>query len=154
MLFGFPLQVFSGLASFLISFIASRSKAKMEMEEAKHKRMMELIAASNESASQFMQAEEIKQKDPYFSFTRRILALGLTFGTMVAIFIIPVVFPQVPWIFEVNTSKSLLFGLLGTEDITEFVQVAGIPFVFGEAFTHIVAVITSFYFGNKLGNCT
>ena len=81
MLFGLPLQVFSSIASFLVSFFASRQKAKTEIEEARNKRFMELIAAQSESTARFMEYEQQKQQDPQFSYTRRVLALGLTFGT-------------------------------------------------------------------------
>ena len=151
MLFGIPTAVFSALGSFLMSFLASRAKAKAEIEEAKHKRTLELFAAQNEAAVQFMQGEEQRQQDPYFSFTRRTLALGLTFGTMVAVFLIPVLFPEVPWIYEIQRSTKGFLGI-GARNWTDLVQVFGIPMVFGEVFTHFVGVITAFYFGNRLGN--
>ena len=151
MLFGIPLQVFSALGSFLMSFLASRAKTMAEIEEAKHKRTLELFAAQNEAAVQFMKSEKVKQQDPYFSFTRRILALGVTFGTMVAVFLVPVLFPHVEWIYEIQTRTAGFFGF-GARDITELVTVGGIPILFGEVFTHICAIIASFYFGNRLGS--
>ena len=150
-MFGLPLQVFSMLGSFIVSFLASRAKAKMELEEAKHKRMVEILAAHNKAASTFLKGEEIKQKDPNFSFTRRVLALGVTAGTMIAIFLIPVFFPNTPWIFEVQTVKTTFLNLFGTQTVNELVQVYGVPFILGEAFTHMVAIIISFYFGNRMG---
>ena len=123
----------------------------MELDEAKHKRTMDLLAAQNQASMLFLQGESIKQADPYFSFTRRILALGLTFGTMVAIFMVPVLFPGVPWIFQIESTERIFFGLFGSEKTTELVQAYGIPFILGEAFTHFVAVVTSFYFGSKMG---
>ena len=153
MILGLPLQVLSALGSFFVSFLAARAKSKAEIEAANHRMTMELLAANNESAVNFMKAQaELVKSDPYFSFTRRIIALGITFGTMTAVFLIPALFPHVPWIIEVQTIKSTFLGLFGTSTVNEFIQLNGIPLVLGEAFTHIVAVIASFYFGNRAGS--
>ena len=153
MLFGIPLQVFSGLASFVMSFLASRAKAKMEVEEAKNKRMIELLAAQNESTKAFMECQHgLLKDDPYYAWTRRTLALGIVFGTMVAVFLVPVLFPEVPWIIEVKTLKSTFLGLFGTQTVNELVQLHGIPFFFGEVFSHICVMVAGFYFGHSAGN--
>lgn len=153
MLFGLPLQVFSGIFSFLMSFLASRAKAKMEVEEAKNKRMIELLAAQNEHTKIFMESQAALVKDdPYYAWTRRTLALGIVFGTMVAVFLVPVLFPSVPWIIEVETLKSTFLGLFGTTTVVELVQLHGIPLIFGEVFTHICVIVAGFYFGNGAGN--
>ena len=150
MLFGIPLAVFSSLGSFLMSFLAARFKSRMEIEEAKHKRTLELFAAQNEAAATFMQGEEIKQQDAYFSFTRRTLALGVTFGTMFCLFALPLFWPEVMWIYETTVNNPGFFGI-GASVTTEFVTVAGIPISFGEAFLHFVGMVIAFYFGNRLG---
>ena len=152
MFLGLPLQVFSGLASFVLSFLANRAKSKMELEEAKNKRMIELLAAQNEHAKCFMEAEAVRlEKDPYFAWTRRTLALGVVFGTMVSLFLVPVLFPHVPWIIEVQTLKSTFLGLFGTRTVTELVQLHGIPLIFGEVFSHICMIVISYYFGQNAG---
>ena len=150
MLFGIPLAVFSSLGSFFMSFLAARLKSRMEIEEAKHKRTLELFAAQNEAAVAFMQGEEIKQQDPYFSFTRRTLALGVTFGTMFCLFALPLFWPELQWIYETTVRNQGFFGL-GASTTTEFTQISGIPVSFGEAFLHFVGMVIAFYFGNKLG---
>ena len=150
MLFGIPLAVFSSLGSFLMSFLAARVKSRAEIEEAKHKRTLELFAASNAAAASFMEGEKIKQEDPYFSFTRRTLALGVTFGTMFCLFAIPLLWPEIQWIYEVTVNNPGFFGL-GATSATEFVQVAGIPISYGQAFIHFVGMVIAFYFGNRLG---
>ena len=124
----------------------------MEIEEAKHKRFMELLAAQSEATARFMEQEQVKQQDPQFSYTRRVLALGLTFGTMFAVFLIPVLWPTVPWIVEITTIKSTFLGLFSGTEVNEWIQLYGIPLIFGEAFLHLVAIVTSFYFGNRLGS--
>ena len=58
MLFGIPLAVFSSLGSFLMSFLAARLKSRMEIEEAKHKRTLELFAAQNAATASFMEGEK------------------------------------------------------------------------------------------------
>ena len=152
MLFGLPLQVFSGIASFFMSFSASRAKAKMEVEEAKNKRMIELLAAQNEHAKNFMECQHnLLQADPYYAWTRRTLALGIIFGTMFSLFLVPVLFPEVPWIIEIQTVKSTFLGLFGTNTVNELVQLHGIPFFFGEVFSHICVMVAGFYFGNSSG---
>lgn len=153
MLFGIPLQIFSGLASFIMSFLASRARAKMEVEEAKNKRMIELLAAQNEHTKCFMEGQmSLVKEDPYYAWTRRTLALGIVFGTMVSLFLVPVLFPNVPWIIEVQTLKSTFLGLFGTQTVNELVQLHGIPFFFGEVFSHICVMVAAFYFGNSAGN--
>ena len=152
MLFGIPFQVFSGIASFVMSFLANRAKSKMEIEEAKNRRMIELLAAQNEHTKNFMEGQAtLLKEDPYFAWTRRTLALGIVFGTMVALFLVPVLFPEVPWIIEVKTLKSTFLGLFGTREINELVQLHGIPFFFGEVFSHICIMVAGFYFGHSAG---
>ena len=150
MLFGIPLAVFSSLGSFLMSFLAARLKSRMEIEEAKHKRTLELFAAQNAATAAFMEAEQVKQADPYFSFTRRTLAIGVTFGTMFCLFAIPLFWPEVQWNYQ-HTERTLgIFGI-GAGSYTQFTTVSGIPVSFGEAFIHFVGIIISLYFGNRLG---
>ena len=153
MFLGLPLQVFSGIASFIMSFLATRARTKMELEEAKNKRMIELLAAMNENTKCFMEAENNRlQNDPYFAWTRRTLALGIVFGTMFSLFLVPVLFPEVPWIIEIQTLKSTFLGLFGTRTVTELVQLHGIPLIFGEVFSHICVLICGFYFGSNAGS--
>ena len=152
MFLGLPLQVFSGLASFIMSFLATRAKTKMELEESKNKRIMELLAAQNEHTKCFMEAEAARlEKDPYFAWTRRTQAIGVVFGTMFSLFLVPVLFPEVPWIIEIQTLKSSFLGLFGTSTVTELVQLHGIPLIFGEVFSHICVIVISFYFGSNAG---
>ena len=151
MLFGIPLAVFSALGSFLMSFLAARFKSRMEIEEAKHKRTLELFAAQNAATASFMEAEKVRQEDPYFSFTRRTLALGITFGTMFCLFAIPLFWPEVKWIYETQVQGFSFLGF-GLGSSTQFVQVAGIPVTYGEAFIHFVGMVVAFYFGNRLGS--
>ena len=150
MLFGIPLAIFSSLGSFLMSFLAARAKSRSEIEEAKHKRTLELFAAQNAATAAFIEGEQVKQADPYFSFTRRTLALGLTFGTMFCLFALPLFWPEVKWIYETTVNNPGFFGL-GATSKTEFVTVAGIPVSYGEAFIHFVGMVIAFYFGNRLG---
>ena len=151
MLFGIPLAVFSALGSFLMSFLAARFKSRMEIEEAKHKRTLELFAAQNAATASFMEAEKVRQEDPYFSFTRRTLALGITFGTMFCLFAIPLFWPEVQWIYQTTERTFGIFGI-GAGTYTKFVTVAGIPVPYGEAFIHFVGMVVAFYFGNRLGS--
>ena len=133
-----------------MAFLAARLKSRMEIDEAKHKRTLELFAANNAATAAFMEAEKVKQDDPYFSFTRRTLALGITFGTMFCLFAIPLFWPEIQWIYETTVSNQGFFGL-GASMTTEFTQISGIPVSFGEAFIHFVGIIVSLYFGNRLG---
>ena len=150
MLFGIPLAIFSSLGSFLMSFLAARVKSRMEIEEAKHKRTLELFAANNAATAAFMEGEKVKQEDPQFSFTRRTLALGVTFGTMFCLFALPIFWPELEWIYQVTVNNPGFFGL-GATTTVEFITVAGIPVSYGEAFIHFVGMVIAFYFGNRLG---
>lgn len=151
MLFGLPTQVFSALGSFLMSYMAARSKAKSEMESAERKYTLELLAAQTDNQTKLIQAQnEVLKNDPTFAFTRRILALGLGLGIPAAIFMVAV-FSDVPWIFTYEQIPFQLFGINFGTVVTKFVSVHGVPILFGEAFTHLVAIIISFYFGNSAG---
>ena len=92
------------------------------------------------------------KEDPYYAWTRRTLALGIVFGTMVAVFLVPVLFPEIPWIIEVKTIKSTFLGLFGVQEVNELIQLHGIPFFFGEVFSHICVMVAGFYFGHSAGN--
>ena len=151
MIFGLPTAVWSSLASFVLSFLASREKSRREVEESRHKRTLELFAAQNQAATEFMKGEKIKQRDPHFSFTRRTLALGTVFGTMFALLAMPIFWPEIMWIYETQVKNNGFFGL-GASEVTEFVQVNGVPILFGEAFLHFSGIVISFYFGNKIGS--
>ena len=76
MLLGIPYAVFTGLASFVMSFLASRQKARQEAEDHKTKLMLQLMAAQNKNCNEYMKHQEALLKtDPTFAFTRRTLAL-------------------------------------------------------------------------------
>ena len=151
MLFGLPTQVFSAGFSFLMSYMAARNKAKAEMESAERKYTLELLAAQTGAATQLIEAQNtVLKNDPTFAFTRRILALGVTFSVLAAIFVLPLL-SNTPWIFTYQEIPFELFGINFGTVVEKFVQVHGIPILFGEAFTHLVAIIISFYFGNSAG---
>ena len=151
MLLGLPTAVWSSLASFVLSFLASREKSRREVEEARHKRTLELFAAQNKGSADFIKGEKVKQQDPHFSFTRRTLALGTVFGTMFLLLGGSLFFPELLWIYETTVSNNGFFGL-GASEVTEFIQVNGVPILFGEAFLHFTGIVISFYFGNKIGS--
>lgn len=151
MLFGLPLQIFSGLGTFLMSYMAARNKSKMEMESAERKHMMELLAMNNKNATALIKAQnEVLKNDPYFAWTRRTLAIGGGLGILVAIlFVIP--FLDIPWIYTYDEVPFQIFGINFGIVLKRFVAEVGIPVLFGEAALHIAAMIFAFYFGNSMG---
>lgn len=156
MLFGIPLQVFSGLASFVMTFMAKRAAQQRETEAYRDKMMLDLIGAQNKHNIELMKAQtEMIKVDKHFAWTKRTLALGVTFGTMVAVLFLPVLFNDATWVHIGEVTKEtggFLFGLIGAdkETITEFTSFTGIPLVFGEAFTHMASIVIGHYFGNSL----
>ena len=151
MLFGLPTQIFSALGSFLMSYMAARSKAKSEMEAAERKYTLELLAAQTGAATQLIEAQNtLLKNDPTFAFTRRILALGLGLGIPAALLAIAV-FSDTPWIFNYQEIPFQLFGINFGTVVEKFITVHGLPILFGETMLHLVGIIIAFYFGNSAG---
>ena len=134
----------AGLGSFLMSAWATHQKHKAQ----DHQRIMELALTNNKHQLDFIKAQiELLKADPHFAFTRRLLALGITFGFMVAVFVMPYLFEQVGYIYEVP-GKSYLFGLF--QGSPTFDVIKGIPFEVIMTFNYSIHAITGFYFGNSI----
>lgn len=150
MIFGLPLQVFTGLGTFLMSYMASKSKSTAEMLAAERKYSMELLAAQSDHQSKVIAAHnQVLKADPYFAWTRRVLAIGGGLGILAMIFL--VAFADIPWIFVYDEVPFQLFGINFGIVLKQFVTKVGVPVLFGEAMLHIVVMVFSYYFGNSAG---
>ena len=150
MIFGLPTQVFSALGSFFMSYMAAKSKAKAEMDAAERKYTLELLAAQSDNQSKVIAAQnQVLKNDPYFAWTRRVLAIGGGLGILAAIF--SLAFFDIPWIFVYDEVPFQIFGINFGIVLKRFVTEVGLTVIFGEAMLHIVAMIFAFYFGNSAG---
>ena len=146
-LFGVPLSVISTIVGYVMSAWTTKQKAKAESDERMQRFQMEMMAATNENAVKFLKEKRALIKaDPHFTWTRRTLALGIVFGSMVAFFVAPYIFTDVKYIWQVDVQTGVLWW---KKNVTEFVLHAGIPFAVVDAFLSFLGLITGFYFGQS-----
>ena len=143
------LELISGGASFLLSAWTSmaQEKHKRDMEQARFQ--MSLVAASNAHSLDWLKAQQkLVANDPRFAITRRVIALGVTFGVLAGFLLMPALFPNVPWILEVTETTRGWFGIpTGVE--TGYQTING--FLYQPWMGSAVMAIIGFYFGNRVG---
>lgn len=143
------LELISGGASFVLSAWMSISEAKHKRDQEMSRFQMSLVAAQNSHSLEWLKAQqELIKVDPHFSVTRRIIALGITFGVLAGFLVMPAIFPHVPWILEVSETTRGLFGLT-TSSHTGYTTLTG--FLYQPWMGAAVMSIVGFYFGNKVG---
>ena len=143
------LELLAGGASFLLSAWTSMSEAKHKREQEQARFQMSLVAAQNAHSLEWLKAQQSLIKvDPHFAVTRRIIALGITFGVLAGFLIMPAIFPNVPWILEVSETTRGLFGI-STGQTVGYTTLTG--FLYQSWMGAAVMSIVGFYFGNKVG---
>ena len=127
-----PTEVLTMLSSTLLA-------GALKIYEAKAAAHLKLIEALNKSA-----VERSNSGTPTFQFTRRVIALTVTFAVVLlpklaALFGVPVSVPTQP------ESVSLLWGLFSSASSQVYVSIAGVPITTLD--THAFAAIVGLYFG-------
>lgn len=150
MLFGLPVELWAGVGSYALSAFNSLNKAKQEREDQRHKFDMATMASVHKANMDWFKAQnEVLDKDPNFSITRRFIALFMVMGVVGGLLLLPVLFPGIPWVVEAGESTSALFGLF-TDDTTTYTQIDGV--FYQDWMGSAVMSIIGFYFGSKAGN--
>ena len=143
------IELISAGASFMLSAWTSMSEAKHKREQEQARFQMSLVAAQNAHSLEWLKAQqELIKADPYFAVTRRVIALGITFGVLAGFLLMPALFPNVPWILEVSETTRGLFGFT-TASHTGYTTISG--FLYQPWMGSAVMSIVGFYFGNKVG---
>lgn len=149
MLFGLPVELWAGVGSYALSAFNSLNKAKQERDENRHRFDMATMAASHKVNMEWYTAQnETAKNDPYFSVTRRFIALFMVIGIVGGLLLLPTFFPGIPWIVEANESTSAFFGLF-KDTTTTLQQIDGL--YYQEWMGSAVMSIIGFYFGSKAG---
>lgn len=147
MLFGLPIELWAGIGSYALSAFNSLNKAKQEREEARHKFDMATMAASHKINMDWYKAQnEVLEKDPNFSITRRFIALFMVIGVVGGLLLLPVLAPGIPWVVEAGESTNALFGLF-TDETTTYTRIDGV--FYQDWMGSAVMSIIGFYFGSK-----
>ena len=143
------IELISGGASFILSAFTSILDANHKRKMEQDKFNMSLIAAQHEQNMKFLQMQnEVLKNDPTFAITRRFIALGVTFGVLAGMLLLPAVFPGVPFILEMSESSAGFLGI-GASETTGYTTVHGI--LYQEWMGAAVMSIVGFYFGQKVG---
>ena len=143
------IELISGGASFLLSAWTSMSEAKNKRDLEQSRFQMSLVAAQNAHSLEWLKAQQkLVKADPHFAITRRIIALGITFGVLSGFLLMPAIFPNVPWILEVSETTRGWFGIT-TGETTGYTTISG--FLYQAWMGSAVMSIVGFYFGGKVG---
>ena len=119
------IELIAGGVSFLLSAFMSVSEAKNKRDQEQARFQMSLVAASNKHSLDWLKAQQkLVQQDPHFAITRRIIALGITFGVLSGFLLMPAIFPNVPWILEVSETTRGWFGIT-TGETTGYTTISG-----------------------------
>ena len=149
MVFGLPVELWAGVGSYAISAFNSLNKAKQEREDRRHRFDMSVMAVQTKANMEwFKQQNEILEKDPAFSVTRKFIALFMVMGVVGGLLLIPVLFPGASWVVEVSNHTDAFFGLF-TDSTTSYDKIDGV--FYKDWMGSAVMSIIGFYFGQKAG---
>ena len=150
MVFGLPVELWAGIGSYAISAFNSLNKAKQEREDQRHRFDMAVMAASNKANMEWFKAQnELVEKDPAFSVTRKFIAMFMVIGVVGGLLLLPVLFPGANWVVETTEHTDALFGLF-TDSTKSYDNVSGV--FYKEWMGSAVMSIIGFYFGQKAGS--
>ena len=143
------IELISGGASFLLSAFTSLMDANHKRKMDQDKFNMSLIAAQHQQNMEWLKMQnEVVKSDPYFALTRRMIALGVTFGVLTGLLFLPALFPGVPFILEMSESSAGFLGI-GASETTGYTTIHGI--LYQEWMGAAVMSIIGLYFGQKVG---
>ena len=150
MVLGLPVELWAGIGSYVVSAFNSLNKARQEREDQRHRFDMAVMAANNKANMQwFKEQNNLLEKDPSFSVTRKFIAMFMVMGVVGGLLLIPVLFPGANWVVETSNHTDALFGLF-TNSETNYDNVSGV--FYKEWMGSAVMSIIGFYFGQKAGS--
>jgi len=127
----------SGFMSFTMKYLSQRAKERKEMFDM----AMDRQKANEEAANNAVKRVSIDAG----KVNRRVIVLGLFFGVMIIPFILALLNYPI-YVENIVQQREWLFGLIGGGERTEWVQLDG--YVIFRSFTHLLATVVGFYFGN------
>ena len=150
MVLGLPVELWAGIGSYVVSAFNSLNKAKQEREDQRHRFDMAVMAANNKAnMAWFKEQNNLLEKDPSFSVTRKFIAMFMVMGVVGGLLLIPVLFPGAQWVVETSNHTNAFFGLF-TDSTTSYDNVNGV--FYKEWMGSAVMSIIGFYFGQKAGS--
>ena len=142
---GFPMEIFTLLASTLLGGVMSIWGQNIKSKQEANKMY---IAALTEESKIVASAREHGIKDVHFAWTRRIIALSAVFSIIVLPKVLPLIYPEFPWLVTVGYTE-LQGGFMNCDEdkekAMEWKTFQG--FVITPLDTNLVAAITGLYFG-------
>jgi len=150
MILGLPVELWAGVGSYAISAFNSLGKAKQEREDQRHRFDMSVMAATHKANMEWFKAQNnLLDKDPNFSITRRFIALFMVVGVVGGLLLLPVFFPDAKWVVETTKYTDVFLGLFTSQE-SNYTTVDGI--FYKEWMGSAVMSIIGFYFGSKAGS--
>ena len=142
---GFPMEIFTLLASTLLGGVMSIWGQNIKSKQEANKMY---IAALTEESKIVASAREHGIKDEHFAWTRRIIALSAVFSIIVLPKVLPLIYPEFPWLVTVGYTElqgGFMNWMFGPEKAIEGKTFQG--FVITPLDTYLVAALTGLYFG-------
>ena len=142
---GFPMEIFTLLASTVLGGVMSIWGQSVKSKQ-EHNKMY--IAALTEESKIIASAREHGTKDEHFAWTRRIIALSAVFSIIVLPKIVPLIYPETPWLVTVGYTEmqgGFSNWLFGPDKAMLWKSFTG--FVITPLDTNLVAAITGLFFG-------
>lgn len=148
-MFGLPIEIISGLGSYLLSGWLSINKAKSDREDERHRHDMAIMASQHKNTLEWLNAQQkLVKTDPHFSVTRRFIALFTVIVVMGSMLVLPAIFQDVPWILQVKETTDGFLGFFGgTKE--SYQTITGLLYL--DWMGSMVLSIIGFYFGHKAG---
>ena len=150
MVLGLPVELWAGIGSYVVSAFNSLNKAKQEREDQRHRFDMAVMAAQNKAnMAWYKEQNNLLEKDPSFSVTRKFIAMFMVMGVVGGLLLIPVIFPGASWVVETTAYTDAFFGLFTSNEVN-YDNVSGV--FYKEWMGSAVMSIIGFYFGQKAGS--
>ena len=142
---GFPMEIFTLLASTVLGGVMSIWGQSIKSAQERNKMYITALTAEDKINTS---VREYGLKDTHFAWTRRIIALSAVFAIIVLPKIVPLIYPDTPWLVTVGYSElqgGFANWLFGPDKAMMWKSFNG--FVITPLDTNLVAAITGLYFG-------
>ena len=158
MLFGLPISLWGSVFGAVTGFFTKRASMMAELQAAERKHQIEMISDVSK-ANRSGTKDEIKllkakaqyekalsEADPHRSEARRYIAYVMVLSLAVLIPAIVLFGGDWSW-FQIHQWTNNGFFGLGRKEVIDVVSAVGLPLIWLEGITTLVATIIGFYFG-------
>ncbi len=142
---GFPMEIFTLLSSTILGGVMSIWGQNIKAKQEDNKMYITALTAEEKLNTS---VREYGSKDSHFAWTRRIIALSAVFSIIVLPKVVPLIYPDTPWLVTVGYSElqgGFANWLFGPDKAMMWKSFNG--FVITPLDTNLVAAITGLYFG-------